>query len=470
VSPQQKKPKVKPHSLQSVARRELSIELDKEHQTANWGGELSPAMLKYAAMDTQVLLPLAKIFESEVVDTGLQTALEIEYRALPAMAWMANAGLPFNVEGWRRALEDLKEVKHQLIQQLNQLAPDRPGDKAWNWNSSKQIIEAFALAGVDLPNTQEKTLARTDGPLAKTLLKYKKISTTLSNYGPKLLESVRTDGRVYANWHQIGAETGRMACSKPGLQQLPPKVKEYVSAPEGRTLVRADYAQAEVRILAKTSGETVLIDAFNVGHDPYVAAASGMFDVSEAEVTKEQRSTAKGVVLSLIYGTTARGLAARLSIDEETSRDHMDTFFEAHPKVESYLDSIAAQALDTGVVRTLTGRIRRFGGTAAMSRSARRTAIREAKNFPMQGSCADGLKLALAFLWERRAECPGAVPVACVHDEIVVECDEAEAEKVERWLQTAMVGGMDEILNGPNVKGPHVPVEVETQIGKTWAG
>ena len=80
------------------------------------------------------------------------------------------------------------------------------------------------------------------------------------------------------------------------------------------------------------------------------------------------------------------------------------------------------------------------------------------------------LKLAFALLWERRAECPGALSVACVHDEIVVECDEDKAEKVEASLEKAMIDGMDRVLNGPEVGGLRVPVEVETQIGKTWAG
>jgi DNA polymerase-1 len=87
----------------------------------------------------------------------------------------------------------------------------------------------------------------------------------------------------------------------------------------------------------------------------------------------------------------------------------------------------------------------------------------------VQGTGADGLKLALALLWERREECPDALPVACVHDEIVVECDEEEAEKAKTWLEKAMIDGMDEVLNGSNVKGPHVPVEVETQVAKSWA-
>jgi DNA polymerase-1 len=98
------------------------------------------------------------------------------------------------------------------------------------------------------------------------------------------------------------------------------------------------------------------------------------------------------------------------------------------------------------------------------------TKFTEWVNAPVQGTGSDGLKLALALLWERRAECPDAVPVACVHDEIVVECDEGNAEEVEAWLEKAMIDGMDQVLNGPGVGGPRVPVEVETQIGKTWAG
>jgi len=97
------------------------------------------------------------------------------------------------------------------------------------------------------------------------------------------------------------------------------------------------------------------------------------------------------------------------------------------------------------------------------------TKFTEWVNAPVQGTGADGLKVALAFLWERHAECPGAVPVACVHDDLVVECDEDKVEKVETWLETAMIDGMGEVLNGHRAEGPRVPVEVETQIGKNWS-
>ena len=109
--------------------------------------------------------------------------------------------------------------------------------------------------------------------------------------------------------------------------------------------------------------------------------------------------------------------------------------------------------------RTLTGR-RRTGMTR----------FTEWVNAPVQGTGADGLKLSLALLWERREECPGAVPVACVHDEILVECDEDKVEKAKTWFEKAMIDGMDEVLNGPCAEEPRVPVEVETQVDKSWAG
>jgi DNA polymerase I len=105
-----------------------------------------------------------------------------------------------------------------------------------------------------------------------------------------------------------------------------------------------------------------------------------------------------------------------------------------------------------------------------VSRRERNEVGRQAKNFRIQGCCADGLKLALTLLWERREECPGTIPILAVHDEIVVECDEDKAEEAQAWLKAAMVKGMERALNDPGAEGPGVPVEVEIKIGKSWAG
>jgi DNA polymerase I len=461
VSPQQK-PKEKPHSLQSVARRELGIELDKEHQRANWGGELSSAMLRYAAMDTQVLLPLVEIFESGLEDAELQGTLELEHRALPAMAWMVGAGCPFDAVGWKEHLKNLQERKNGLAEKLNEIAPERPSAKPWNWNSHVQIMEAFRLVGIELPDTKQETLSLYDKRLARILLEHKKVSTTLSNHGPKLLEEVRADGRIYAGWRQIGAETGRMSCSKPGLQKLPVEVKKYVQAPKDRTLIKADYSQIELRVAAKISGDQIMLEAYQKGEDLHLRTTKSL---AEAGVGKEDRKLAKAVNFGLLYGQGARGLKEyarkeyEIDITLEEAALYKRRFFETYPGLAVWHER-ERQRMKHGETetRTLTGR-RRVGVTR----------FTEWVNAPVQGTGADGLKLALALLWERRAECPGTVPVACVHDEIVVECDEDKAEKVETWLKTAMIDGMDRVLNGPDVAGPRMPVEVETQIGKTWA-
>ena len=450
------------HKLEDVVRRELALELDKDHQKADWGGQLTDEMLAYAATDTKVLLPLADTLALKAKEAKLELAAEIECRALAAMTWMANAGLPFDRKGWTEHLKGLAKEKSRLTKELDELVPECPDGKARNWNSHLQVKEALGLAGVELPNIQERTLSRIDHPLAKILLKYKKVSTMLSNYGPKLLGFVSEGDRIYADWHQIGAGTGRMSCSKPALQQLPPEVKRYVRAPEGRMLIKADYSQIELRIAAKISGDQGMLAAYQNGEDLHLRTAKSLAD---AGVGKVDRKLAKAVNFGLLYGQGARGLKdyARkeyeIDITLEEAALYKRRFFGTYPGLAAWHER-ERQRMKHGETetRTLTGR-----------RRTRVTKFTEWVNAPVQGTGADGLKLALALLWERRAECPGAVPVACVHDEILVECDEDEDEKVKAWLEKAMIDGMDEVLNGPEVGGPRVPVEVETQITKTWA-
>jgi DNA polymerase-1 len=271
-----------------VARRELGIELDKRHQSSDWSGELSPGMLEYAANDVFVLLPLAETLEAKVEDTGLAKVSEIEHRAILAMVWMKNAGVPFDVQRWEKYLEKVKDDVRRLEEELAEFAPERPGGESWNWRSHQQVKEAFTLVGIKLPNTKEETLSSCDHPLAKLLLEYRKASKLVSHYGPKFLGFVSEDGRIHPDWHQIGTETGRMSCSKPNVQQLQLEVRRCVRAPEGRALVWADYAQAEIRILAAASGDPTLVEAFRAGRDPYKATAANVFDVSEDEVSDEQ--------------------------------------------------------------------------------------------------------------------------------------------------------------------------------------
>jgi DNA polymerase I len=254
-----------------------------------------------------------------------------------------------------------------------------------------------------------------------------------------------------------------MSCSKPGLQKLPVEVKKYVRAPKGRILIRGDYSQIELRIAAKISGDQIMLEAYQKGEDLHLRTAKSL---AHAGVGKEDRKLAKAVNFGLLYGQGARGLKEyarkeyEIDITLEEAALYKRRFFETYPGLAAWheRERLRMKRGETET-RTLTGRCR--VGVARFT---------EWVNAPVQGTGADGLKLALALLWERRGECPGAVPVACVHDEILVECDEDKAEKAKTWLEKAMIDGMDEVLNGPGIGGPRVSVEVETQIGKTWAG
>jgi DNA polymerase-1 len=322
----------------------------------------------------------------------------------------------------------------------------------------------FGQLGVDLPDTKKETLSRCDHPFARTLLQYRKTAKILSTYGPSLLEKVEGDGRIYASWHQIGTETGRMACSKPNLQILFPEARRQIVAPEGRMLVKGDYSQIELRIAAKIGPDERMLAAFAEGQDIHTMTARSL--TGKEQVSKDERQLAKTINFGLIYGMTPAGLRNRardrvgVEMSLEEAERYWGNFFETYPGLKAWHDR-EYRKLKQGhtETRTLLGR-RRTGVTK----------LTDKLNSPVQGTGADGLKLALAYLWERRHECPGAVPIIAVHDEIVVECAEEDVEKAEAWLKKAMIDGMDEVVNAPEAGGPRVPIEAEVESGRTWAG
>jgi DNA polymerase-1 len=427
-------------------------------------------MLEYAAKDSQVLPPLASALEAKVQEDDLDQILALERRVAPAMIWMAAAGVPIDEEGWQGYQARSKAEVAEAQERLDELAPEHPGGGSWNWNSWQQIVRAFELHGHWLPDTTKETLSECDHPLAEALLAYRNAKKRLDTCHQWLSRAY--EGRVYASWRQVGAETGRMSCSEPNLQNLhkEDEMRRFVRAPEGRVLIKADYSQMELRILAQLSGDPAKIEAIVKGEDLHKATAAKMYGIPEEEVTNKQRSSAKEISFGIVYGMTPIGLAGRLGVEQEAASELIEQYFLAYSEVKEYLEGNAARAIRTGVLRTPTGRVRRFGEASAVSRRERNKVGRQAKNFPIQGCCADGLKLALALLWERRDECPGTVPILAVHDEIVVEIDDDKAEGAQIWLKAAMVEGMERALNHPDSEGPRVPVEVEASTGKSWAG
>jgi DNA polymerase I len=406
-----------------------------------------------------------KVLKAKIEEAGLTYVAEIEHRALPAVVWMSSAGVPVDADGWREHARKTEAEAARLENELKVLAPEHPDGKAWNFGSPQQVRKAANLLGVDLPDTKDETLAFYAEKLEfiAALRNYRKVSKLANTYGAAWLENgYHKDGRIYASWRQLRAATGRMACDHPNLHNIPRSgfLRNYVRAPEGRVFVVADYSQIELRIAAKVSGDKEMLSAFAEGRDLHTLTAQSL--TGTEEVSGDDRKLAKAVNFGLLYGMGAKGLRAyalrsygvEMSMAEAAL--YRRRFFETYPGLKRWHERERRAWLrgDTET-RTLTGRRR-----MDIERLTNRL------NAPVQGTGADGLKLALTLLWERRGECPSAVPVLVCHDEAVVECDAEQAAGAKAWLEKAMIGGMDAVMNSAGKA--RVPVEVEARIARSW--
>jgi DNA polymerase-1 len=249
-------------------------------------------------------------------------------------------------------------------------------------------------------------------------------------------------------------------CTNPNVQQIPheDEFRRCFVAEEGNTLVIADYSQIELRILAEVSEDPAFVQAFQKGEDLHRLTAATMYGVTMEEVTKDQRSAAKRINFGLMYGRGARSLSAQLGTDEDRGRQLINEYFANYPKVQRFLQRTANRATRDGTLRTLAGRVRKFGNSPVTDdRGAMR---REAMNYPIQGSSADIAKLALAYARKELKDIDANL-INSIHDEFVVECAEELAPEVSQRMKRAMTGAGEKLLK-------KVPVEVEVAASREW--
>jgi DNA polymerase-1 len=449
-------------SLKECVRREFGLDVDKSHQRGDWSGRLSPEMLAYAARDAELHRRLYHALLPKIKKAGLDRVLQIEERALPSFLWLWSAGAPIDPEAWRALAAEAEREAESLAQRLDEGAPPRSGylskQGAWDWNSPEQVKEVFRLLGVELEDTRDETLARVDHPLADLVRLHRGATKRAGTYGADWLQHVAGDGRIYPEWKQLGSVAGRTSCAEPNLQQVPrdPRYRACFRAPEGRALIKADYSQLQLRIAAKIADDERMLRAYGAGEDLHTLTARQL--TGKQEVTKNDRQLAKAVNFGLLFGLGAKGLRAyakteyRLDLTEGQAAEYRRAFFAAYPGLARWHRRAGASSVKE--CRTLAGRRRLLG---------EKTPYTHRLNSPVQGTEADGAKLAMALLWERRGQCPTARPVLFAHDEIVVECDRAQADAATAWLKQAMLDGMAPLI-------APVPVEVEVKVAHTWGG
>ena len=243
-------------------------------------------------------------------------------------------------------------------------------------------------------------------------------------------------------------------------KQLGAQIRKMFVASPGMSLVDADYSQIELRLLAHISGDETMRDAFLSGEDFHAVTASNVFNVPLSEVTPTLRSRAKAVNFGIVYGISAYSLAQDIGVWPSEAKAYMDAYLEKYHGVRDYMKSIVEQAREDGYVSTLYGRRRSLPELKSSNFNTRSFGERVALNMPIQGTAADIIKLAMVNVYRRlKEEKLRARLILQVHDELIVECPEDEAERVQEILKTEMEHTADLA----------VPLTVDAHIGHSWA-
>jgi DNA polymerase I-like protein with 3'-5' exonuclease and polymerase domains len=459
------------HGLAAVSDRHLGELVDKSMQVSDWSGQLTEEQYEYAAKDAALMLPLYEKLSAGLRELKLEEVATLEFESVLPIAAMELAGMALDADCWRGLVVNLERAHEVLSDELRrELAAGVPQLTLFgeppniNLDSPTQVTEALGNMGIKIEGTRSWQLQplSKEHPAIEKLLEYRTVQKLLSSYGLALLEHINpVTGRIHADFRQMGATGGRMSCSDPNLQQVPntPEYRSCFRAPAGRKLVIADYSQIELRILADWSQDTALVKALLSGEDLHCVTASQMFGISLEQVSKDQRAAAKQLNYGIMYGLGAPGLGARIGCSLEEAESLLRKYFEAYSGVAAFLRDAADRAVGDRESRTRSGRLIYFSFDAN-DRSQVGATQRLGKNAPIQGSSADIIKRALALLYDALKPIDARI-VNCIHDEIVIEVAEAQADECAAIMDREMIAAAREFIRS-------VPVTVDIVVGDAW--
>lgn len=375
----------------------------------------------------------------------------------------------------RTALEEFGVTLSQGISRTQQEVCESAGVE-FNINSTKQLGEVL-FEKLGLPSgkktkrgysTNAEVLEKLRGvhPIIESVLNYRQLTKLKSTYVDGLTREMKEDGRIHTSFQNTVTATGRLSSTEPNLQNIPVRTplgaemrKMFIAGP-GNVLVDADYSQIELRLLAHIANDTGMIENYQRGGDIHTATAASVYGVPLELVTKQMRSSAKAINFGIVYGMSAYSLSQDLHISVGEAKDYMDRYFANFSGVLKYQKDIVAEAKDKGYVSTIQGRRRWLPELRSSNYALRQFGERVALNMPIQGTAADIMKLAMIRVQDRlKAENLKGRLVLQVHDELIVECPQAEAEQVARLVQEEM----------EHVLTLRIPLLAEAHIGQSWS-
>ncbi len=430
---------------------------------------------EHAAENADVTFRLARVLEPRLEGAGLLQLYErVDGPLLPVLARMEAHGIRVDVGKLRVMSREMEQALDRARQEIHELA-----GTSFNVDSPKQLREIlFERLGLKsgrltakggVPSTDAATLEdlAADHEIARRILEYRELAKLKGTYVDSLPALIHPEtGRIHTCYHPTGAATGRLSSSDPNLQNIPArteagrKIRSAFVPEEGFVFVASDYSQMELRVLAHLCGDPELLAAFEAGEDIHRRTASRVFGVAPPLVTDEMRRRAKAVNFGILYGMSETRLAQDQRISRAEARRFIATYFERFQGVRAYLEQARESARRDGAVRTLFGRVRYFpqlrGGAG---RALEEQALRAAVNTTIQGTAADLMKMAMLRVEATLAEAaPGARMLLQVHDELLFEVPEGEADAAMRCIRRAM----------EEVHPLRVPLAVDQKVGRSW--
>ena len=399
--------------------------------------------------------------------------MENEMPLIPVLSLMERKGIEIDVQYFKNySLELDKELLR-----IEKAIYEEAGEE-FNINSPKQLGDILFVK-LNLPSGKKtKTGYSTDVMvledlesygynIARLLLDYRKLNKLKTTYVDTLPLLVDGNSRIHTTFNQIGTATGRLSSSDPNLQNIPVKtddgikIREGFVAGEGKVLMSIDYSQVELRVLTSMSKDENLIEAYKEEKDLHDLTARRIFNLSDSEtVSREQRTIAKIINFSIIYGKTPFGLAKELKIPVKAASEYIKKYFEQYPRVTSFEREVIEFGEEHGYVKTLFGRKRYISGIDSKNKTIKSQAERMAVNTVIQGTAAEVLKKVMVKVYDVLKDKEDIALLLQVHDELIFEVEESSVEKYSGILADIMKN---------TVQLEDVKLNININIGKNWA-
>ncbi len=444
------------HKLEETAEQYLKLTLP----------ELNEGAFAY------LIYRLYNITKQKLAESGtLKLFNTIEMPLVEVLSEMQYNGMKCDSEELAKFGISLKERLNQLTNEIYEIAGEE-----FNINSTKQLgVILFEKLGLKAKkktksgySTSEEVLNSLidDNPIIEKILEYRGLMKLNSTYVDGLIPYInKKTGRIHSYFHQTITATGRISSTNPNLQNIPARdefgknIKKAFKPEKGYVYIDADYSQVELRVLAHISGDENMIRAFNNDEDIHREVASKVFNVPFEEVTKEQRSRAKAVNFGIVYGITSFGLAKQIGASRKQAQEYIDNYLEKYSGIKAFMEESVEMAKQNGYVETLFGRRRNVPELKSSNFMMREFGKRVAMNTPIQGTAADIMKIAMNNVYkELKAKNIDAKLILQVHDELLIEASEKDAEETKNILKNCMENAM-------KLK---VPLKVELSEAKDW--